>query len=438
MKRFNLLIAALTLLIFIEMGFLCLGEKLNKYSHYDIVLNINPASGDVSVKGKLEINLENFKDKELFIYLDSNMTIEKMCINGTKCDSVISDTSDSRFMPMARKISLKAAQVKGMGKFAEIVFSYKGKLSTLPSNMFANVTGADWTEIGLYLPWFPYSPLGSRLFTFNVTINNVPGYEIFGLGDVEKREDVTRIISRNPTTDIVVCMSRDIKHIAGKTPDARISLYHKNFSNEFAEELSEEVSNMISLMEEWTGEELMSDVTIIESQRTMGGGYARMGGIVLGGIDQEKYKLNKIPLKRYFAHEIAHLWWFRANPATWEDWLNESFAEYSAMMILRESEGNETFNRLIETKKENSDSTPAIWNFDRNGSDYKTVNKVIYDKGAVLLSELEQKIGKEQFIELYGTIIKQNISTTAELLSLISKKCNPAAAVWFENLLKTR
>jgi len=437
MKRFNLLIFAATLFIFIGMGFLCLGDKKNKFSHYDIVLSIDPESGNVSVKGKLDINLENFKEKELLIYLDSSMIIEKMCINGTKCDSIISDTSDSRYMPVARKISLKAAQISGMGKHAEILFSYKGKLSKLPP-YFANVTGKEWTEIGLYLPWFPYCPESARLFTFNVTVKNVNGYEIYGLGEVEKRDDVTRIVSRNPTTDIVICMSRDVKHVSGKISDAELSIYHNNFSNEFASELSEEVSNMLALLEEWTGSKLQSGVTIIESQRTMGGGYARMGGVVLGGIDQEKYKLDKIPLKRYFAHEIAHLWWFRANPSTWEDWLNESFAEYSALMVLREREGNATFNRLIEIKKVNSDSTPAIWNFDRNGSDNKTVNKVIYDKGAVLLSELEQKIGKEQFIELYGTIIKENISTTAELLSLISKKCSPGTDDWFENLLKTR
>jgi len=227
MKRFNLLIIAATLFIFAGMGFLCLGDKRNKYSHYDVVLSIDPSSGYISVKGKLDINLENFMEKELLIYLDSSMIIEKMCINGTKCDSIISDTSDNRYMPSARKISLKAAEISGMGKHAEILFSYKGKLSTLRSNMLTSTTDSNSTEIGHYLPWFPYSPQSAGIFTYNVTVKNVPGYEISGVGEIEKRDDVTRIASPNPATDIVICISRGVKQIAGTTPDAEQKITQK-------------------------------------------------------------------------------------------------------------------------------------------------------------------------------------------------------------------
>jgi hypothetical protein len=54
-------------------------------------------------------------------------------------------------------------------------------------------------------------------------------------------------------------------------------------------------------------------------------------------------------------HEVAHFWWSGAPSVTWENWLNEAFAEYSALMYVRKFEGVEAF----DTRREPRTSLPS-------------------------------------------------------------------------------
>jgi len=45
--------------------------------------------------------------------------------------------------------------------------------------------------------------------------------------------------------------------------------------------------------------------------------------------------------------EFSHLWWSNAPTDTWEDWLNEGFAEYGAPRAVRQRIGKAAFQSLI-------------------------------------------------------------------------------------------
>ena len=51
-------------------------------------------------------------------------------------------------------------------------------------------------------------------------------------------------------------------------------------------------------------------------------GYFRKGLIVLSDLPSEK-----IAIDAFLAHECGHIWATGANINSWEDWLNETFAE---------------------------------------------------------------------------------------------------------------
>ena len=51
---------------------------------------------------------------------------------------------------------------------------------------------------------------------------------------------------------------------------------------------------------------------------------------------------------KYIAYELAHLWWCKSNPNSWEDLLNESFAEYSVRMELRKVFGEVKYAAKID------------------------------------------------------------------------------------------
>ena len=59
------------------------------------------------------------------------------------------------------------------------------------------------------------------------------------------------------------------------------------------------------------------------------GGYSRKNFIMLSSRTFNEYVLKNT------AHEIGHFWWNKAPVESWHDWLNESFAEFSALQYIR-------------------------------------------------------------------------------------------------------
>jgi len=122
--------------------------------------------------------------------------------------------------------------------------------------------------------------------------------------------------------------------------------------------------------------------------------------------------------------------------------MNEGFAEYSALLVVRELFGREAFERRLSDKVANIQSTTPIWGFDRNDRSTQEkrdeIEKILYSKGPVLLNKLEVKIGKENFIELCRSLVANNISTTDGFLEILGNLEEDEVKIWFETLLKTR
>lgn len=407
----------------------------NEFSEYRISLNIDNLTGNICVNGEL-ILIRNCGDTGgISLYLDSNMVFSKFNINGLEKETKISEVSDIRFMPAARKIIIGKHEIsQGLNR---IEFKYYGKLKS-PESIYANTISSSWTEIGLYLPWFPYLPEVKKLFNYRVSVLNIPGYEIFGLGKVIKEGDSTIITSTSPTNDIPICVSDKIQHSEYSDESTKLHIFHRPDNNEFAERLAAEVLIISNILQNKLHPKDNFEITLIESQRELGGGYARQGGIVLGGLSNDESEVTQINLKWYISHELAHLWWYNANTTSWEDWLNESFAEMSAAMVIRETEGDEVFKKVMAKKIAISKHTPPIFGFDRNGSKYEVAYKVLYNKGVCLLYELEELVGKDKFSKLFSSFSNFKVKTTEKFIEELSRSCGKDVADWFFNNLKTR
>jgi hypothetical protein len=372
----------------------------------------------------------------LGFYVDKGLVIEKFDINNEQVAIVDTSSSDNRFLPNARKVFFKFNKDFERSVPLAIEFDYEGKLSEIPKQA-ANRIGENWTELGLYIPWFPfnYEEMGS--FTYSVDVKTDQKYTVFGIGNISQENDITNISSSIPTNDIVVCLSEDIQVFESEMSNNRLKIFHKDFPDTLLYKMSGEVTQMFNRFNSWFGT-IDMDISIIETQRIQGGGYARIGGLVLSGIDPVKYDKQIVYYHQFFAHELAHLWWHKASATTWHDWLNESFAEYSSLMSLKESFGQENFDKYIAHKKKNLEGTPPVWELDRNNVDYEIAYEVLYNKGTLLLHELEEKIGHDLFCNLCNSMIKNDVSTTAEFLSLLAQDVDPDIATWFEQMLRTR
>jgi len=119
------------------------------------------------------------------------------------------------------------------------------------------------------------------------------------------------------------------------------------------------------------------------------------------------YNFNEyIGTEKIIAHEIAHQWWYSTvgNDIFKDAWLDESFAEYSALLYLQEKEGEEVFQNYLREFQ----SSAALADADMGGklkvgssvaefagTGYYT--NIVYEKGALFLDTLRTQMGEEAF-----------------------------------------
>jgi aminopeptidase N len=147
------------------------------------------------------------------------------------------------------------------------------------------------------------------------------------------------------------------------------------------------------------------------------------------------YFSDRVMYNTYIGHEMAHLWWNKADADSWEDWLNEAFAEYSSLLIVREIFGRNEFQNQMMERTKNIDNTKAIWGINRRDPE---AYYILYHKGAIILNELELKIGNKAFLALCHSYHKLNIRTTGDFLDLLKSQEGEEMNIWFEKMLKTK
>ena len=142
------------------------------------------------------------------------------------------------------------------------------------------------------------------------------------------------------------------------------------------------------------------------------GGYFRKGYFILPKPPDAQ------SLYLHIAHELAHYWWLSANLQN--AWLNESFAEYSALMAARRLKGMEVFNASLENKRKLDKDLPPIYGFDRTKTPAQSP-MVLYVKGPLKLHGLENDLGEERFLEFLQKTADAKVDDTDELIELLAR-----------------
>ena len=124
-------------------------------------------------------------------------------------------------------------------------------------------------------------------------------------------------------------------------------------------------------------------------------------------------------------------------PSTEEQWLTESFAEYSAALFLKQFKGNATYNSLVSHWKGRAsfatDAAPIpLANLVSLPNDPRTRFAIrtglVYDKGAYLLAALHKELGDDAFLTFLKSYQKTfrwkygSTKTVAGLLQALTGK----------------
>jgi peptidase M1-like protein len=151
-------------------------------------------------------------------------------------------------------------------------------------------------------------------------------------------------------------------------------------------------------------------------------------------------------------HEVAHQWWGNlVVPASYhDDWLIESLANYSALLLLEQRKGVKAIDTVLEdyrthllskndTGRTLESAGPIIWGFRLESS--LTPNAwrtVTYEKGTWIIHMLRRRLGDEKFLALLRDIASHHHSiSTDEFRELASryapKSGDPDLKIFFDN-----
>lgn len=409
----------------------CRQEEAREYSNYRVKVSVEPEEQYLEVDCYWDIVTAR-NNRSLYFYLHNQLQLEELRVNNSENGFTLSqDSSDIRYMPDATKYVVDIKGLNINNKTTGLHLKYSGRITEW-NEWSASVIGEEWTEMGLYFPWYPYNP-GYTPFTYDVEVVHSGEYRTFMMGNETKDDYYAIYRTASPTNDMVLCMSKNLKIKRKEMHRNSFKLAYTSLSEELTDTLVSDIEALLDLFNSWfpPGN---NQVCIAESMRETGGGYARIGGIYLPGFTEADYYESRKSYSRYLAHEVSHLWWYRANTNTWEDWLNEGFAEYSALMVLRELYGQEYFEEWIAKKEKEVEGVGPVWHLDRNGEQAYTL---LYDKVPLLLYELEGRIGPDSLKQLMWDMLVKKVSNTDEFMAILEDLEGELTAEWFLGKLKS-
>ncbi len=301
--------------------------------------------------------------------------------------------------------------------------SYEGKLITSSVNSLK----PDWIELAMYSAWFPLASSEDK-FTYDLRVSLDPAYRLTGAGKIrEAAPGQWRIRQQRETFDINLLASTQLHNnsICGGV----MQLESAGLTPAQERQIVRGSATTMGRLTQWFGPTSSPGLTVVFAPRTGGGGYSRPGLVcyelrTLGGGEER--------LLRDLAHEMGHLWWIGAPVTTWEDWLNEGFAEYTSLMVVRDELGDTAFETGIAELKREAQGMPPIRGISRSSDKAYTV---LYMKGALVLYRLEQELGREKFRQYLAKLASTRSRSVDGALDQLEQCCSASAKASVEKML---
>jgi hypothetical protein len=370
-----------------------------------------PDSGKILVSGFVSIELEHPAQSELVFDLHRTFSISSLFVNGDLVKYEFLEGEPTFIGPASRRVRVSLPP-DNADQTIKMSISYGGEFPDYPE--YGTSMDADFylddeispqrVELSLYSAWYPSFGFGER-YNSELTIRSLPeNWKIACIGQEQQESESGFTCLGQGVNDLVIVASPDFKIESLDTPGGEVIVYHTDLPESFVVRESQTAGQALAFFSGVLGEPPPTYRVLknVYSPRKLGqGGFARVGMTVFSeGRTLEQLAQNPLAsILKGSAHESGHFWWnFGAGQG---DWINESFAEYFALLAVKEINGDQAFAselvRCREAVKELPDDAPAISEvpFNNDGDGYT----IRYQKGALMLDHLRQVLGDEAFYE---------------------------------------
>lgn len=324
------------------------------------------------------------------------------------------------------------------GDTVKLKFSIDGDFLVRPNN-------DNFWQLGI-VPWFPQPDLGGQAYTLHSLVKTKKPFLAFAPGKTVRRGEegdynvVENVIDKPVPFAVVHAGKYEYTEETRGPLTIRVATYGGK-NDRAAKQLTNLAFTIIDYYEYFLGPFPFSEFNIIQVD-TWGYGQAPPATMFitneafnsLTGFENQLFSQG---INERFAHEIAHQYWgiVVKMPSEEEQWLTESFAEYSAALAIKKFQGNGKYDRLVQTWKSNakeySGGLPIplanhISGDPQNAFLARTF--LLYAKGPLLLYALHKELGDTQFLTFlksYQKSFRWKFGTTkdvAGLLQFMTKK----------------
>lgn len=328
--------------------------------------------------------------------------------------------------------NLHALHVRSNGVGSQTIqlhVRYEGPLAS-PDEKTA-VPYTDLIELCAEQMWVPLESHVNQLFSIDARISGIPENMLtVSQGDIEHHGTRLHIHRDMPDVDFAFVAGRDLKRVS----DPGIETYARHIDDPLIQLFRKHAKGATAYFDNLLGPDRARPLRIVAVPRVESEhAYARVAYIVFAEARSAASGSEPIAERRpakYVGHEVAHLWWLRANAQSEDNWLNESLADYSALRYVESAFGIEERDALLTKYSAGAAKPGSILGHGRPSRD------AVYSRGPLLLFALDGWIGRARMDRYLRELAQQPVLTTAVALRILSEVAGPATAAEFEAKLR--
>jgi Peptidase family M1 domain len=299
--------------------------------------------------------------------------------------------------------------------------------------------GDNYWELGVS-SWFPQPYLSEQAYTFHAKVRVPKPFVPFASGSTVRREEdggenvLETRIDRPVQYAVILAGKYHMQEDVRDGVTIRIATYALE-NPQAMKQLPIVAAEIIAFYKSFLGPFPFDEFNIIEIN-DYGYGQAPPGVMFITkeAFDPLMGDMNQLAARgivRTFAHEIAHQYWGVAVriPGYQEQWMSESFAEYSAALFLKSRRDKSIYDSLVARWKRTAgfaeDSAPiplASRVYVANNAVRRSEIRqgLLYGKGPLLLGALRRELGDEAFLDLLRAYQEAHVWKSGSTMSLVA------------------
>lgn len=389
-------------------------------AHYDMTMKFDVVAG--RVMATVTITLPEGSGETDFI-LGDRFKLERVDAGrGVRVDTMAADKPMPHLNRIAVHFPARAAGAR------QVRFDYSGPLNQPGEDEPA--VSPQRIELNVESTWLPMREDLGMLFTVDADISGLPtDLVVIPQGTFERTGDRLHIHRDTLDEDMLIDGAVGLKLVKG--PD--VDFYAADQSDPLVAMLRKHAFGAAAFYHRLYGPPDPGPVKMVIVPRAAGAGYARRSFVVMPTFRKAgdpPPAFDESSPARFVSHEFRHAWKQNIAGIDYDSyWLSESVAEYFALRYVQQAIGPAEMDAMLARKRKAAESSGLLI-----GAGHKPSGAALYQKGPLLLFDLEGRIGRSALDQIL--LGAHPPLSTAVFLKALTKVAGPEVARDFEAKLE--